>query len=207
MMLYFAVIDLAFLLFYQKLIFFPPKFLLSLSFSHSLWNLLIELYLHLLALSSYLCLHVACRQQGHILWLTVCNKWAQLFLFVLNPYSLYCTLWGRDFAHDKFTSLYVCEELLSDMNRRKKCSFLFSTTNIAFLWLQRCMGLKGSCLGKKIIISRKDSLMLFVKRLMQIDSLLHSLVNCPKHVTEDGSAGKLWILAFMLILLWHVPLT
>lgn len=43
--------------------------------------------------------------------------------------------------------------------------------------------------------------MLFVKRLMQIDSLLHSLINCPKHVTEDGSAGKLWVLAFMLILL------
>lgn len=62
-------------------------------------------------------------------------------------------------------------------------------------------GLKGELPGQKKKISRKDSLMLFVKRLMQIDSLLHSLVNCPKHVTEDGSAGKLWILAFMLILL------
>lgn len=57
------------------------------------------------------------------------------------------------------------------------------------------------CIKEVEIISRKDSLMLFVKRLMQIDSLLHNLINCPKHVTEDGSAGKLWILSFILILL------
>lgn len=51
------------------------------------------------------------------------------FLFVLNPYSHYRTSWGRDWAHDKHTSLYVCEELLSDMNWRewggeRKKSFL-----------------------------------------------------------------------------------
>ncbi len=52
-------------------------------------------------------------------WVTAHNKWPQLFLFVFNPYSHYRTLWGCDWVHDKCTSLYVCEELLSDMKRRE----------------------------------------------------------------------------------------
>lgn len=77
------------------------------------------------------------------------------FLFVLNPYSHYRTSWGRDWAHDKHTSLYVCEELLSDMNwrewggKKKNHSFLFSTENIGFLWLRRRTCLERSCPGEK----------------------------------------------------------
>lgn len=132
-------------------------------------------------------LYMSCKEQGHTLWVTARNKWPQLLLFVLTPYSHYGALWGCDWAHDKCTSLYVCEELLSDMNRRewKKCSFLFSTENIAFLRLQRCMCSRAEPPGKlylnntnrKIIwlngrlyceissSSEKDSWMLFVKRL------------------------------------------
>ena len=43
-------------------------------------------------------------------------------------------MWGRDWAQDKCTSVYVGEELLSDMNRGRwnKCSSLFSASEYCF---------------------------------------------------------------------------
>lgn len=55
--------------------------------------------------NSCLHIHIACREQGHALRVPVLNKWPPAFLFVLNPNSHYRTARGRDWPHDKCTSL------------------------------------------------------------------------------------------------------